>query len=273
MRVTTGCMTRPWSGYTLDRALEGIARAGYKYTAYVGQHEGQASYTLQSTDAEVEALRKRVEGFGLQAVAAWAGDPLNYGSEGMRRHVELAGVLGLKFLILSSPYSTKRQRPDLTVDEEFATIVEPVLDLAESLGVGLHVKPHMGEFGTGPGLAALARRIDHPLFGVSYDPGNIHYYEGLRADEDVQDAAPYVRSMCVKDHRGAQRENDFPTPGEGDVNWPPIWQALAGANFEGFALVEVLGPKDGAEAIDQAAETVRRRLVEWVEAAGGTVQA
>ncbi len=272
LQVKAGCMTRPWTAYSLERALEGIARAGYKYTAYVGQHDKRASYTLESTDEEARALRKKVEGFGLKAVAAWAGDPLRYGEQGMRRHVELAGELGLAHLILSSPYAKERQSPELTIDEEFAAIVEPVLDLAESLGVGLHVKPHMGEFGAGPGLAALSKRINHPCFGVSYDPGNIHFYEGLRADEDVTSVADQVRSICIKDHKGAQRENNFPTPGEGDVNWGPIWQSLSSANFEGFALVEVLG-RTQAEEIDQAAATTLQRIKEWVEAAEGAMVA
>lgn len=261
-------MTRPWAQYSLERALEGIARAGYAYTAYVGQHDKKASYTLESTSSEIQALRKKVESFGLKAVAAWAGDPLRYGTEGMRRHVELAGELGLRHLILSSPYAKERQSPELTIDEEFAAIVEPVLDLAESVGVGLHVKPHMGEFGTGPGLAALSKRMNHPRFGVSYDPGNIHFYEGLRADEDVKSVAAEVHSICVKDHKGEQRENNFPTPGEGDVNWGPVWQSLSGADFDGFALVELLGGTSDTE-IDAAAATARRRIQEWVEAAGG----
>ena len=267
LEVKAGCMTRPWAKYPLERALEGIRRAGYAYTAYVGQHEGKPSYSLQSTSAEVAALRRKVESFGLKAVAAWAGDPLTYGTEGLRRHVELAGELGLEFLILSSPYAKQRRRPELTVDEEFAFIVTPVLDLADSLGVGLHVKPHMGEFGAGPGLAALARRINHPRFGVAYDPGNIHFYEGLRADEDVKCVAAEVRSLCVKDHKGAQREQNFPTPGDGDVNWAGVWQSLSAAGFRGYALVELLGGTE-AEEIDREALKARERIAAWVEAAG-----
>lgn len=271
MNVKAGCMTRPWAKYSFERALEGIARAGYVYTAYVGQHGGRPAYTLESRSSELAALRSKVESFGLKAVAAWAGDPLNYGVEGMRRHVEMAGELGLEYLILSSPYAKQRRSPELPIGDEFISIVEPVLERADALGVSLHVKPHMGEHGTGPGLAALAKKVGHPRFGVSYDPGNIHYYEGLRADEDVKRVADQVRSVCVKDHRGAQRENNFPTPGDGDVRWEPIWQSLSQAGFRGYALVELLGGSE-AEEIDREAVKARERLAAWVRGAGGVLE-
>lgn len=271
MHVKIGCMTRPWMNYPVERALEGIARAGFTYTAYVGNHEKQPSYTLDSSPAEIQALRNKVESAGLVAVAAWAGDPLRYGSDGLRRHVELARDLGLEFLILSSPYTKERLRPDLPIGEEFVAIVESVLPLAERTGVSLHVKPHMGEYGAGPGLATLAQWINHPRFGVSYDPGNIHSYEGLRADQDITTVAPHVRSLCVKDHKAGQQVKRYVTPGDGDVNWGPVWQSLADANFSGYALVELLGGT-AADELDKAAVTARQRMMAWIEGAGGSIE-
>lgn len=270
MQVKLGCMTRPWAGYPLERALEGIARAGFKYTAYVGQHLKKPTYTYDSSEKELNALKAKVDGFGLTSVAAWAGDPLHYGEEGMRKHVAAAAVLGLEYLILSSPYlaEEKRTNPDMTVDDEFAAIVEPVLEEAAAANLELHVKPHMGEFGAGPGLARLAEKIGHPNFGVSYDPGNIHFYEGLRSETDLPFVGKHVKSLCVKDHKGAQREANFPNPGDGDVKWEEVWRLLSEASFNGYAVVELLDGAGDTE-VDESAAKVRERLVGWVKGAGG----
>lgn len=264
-------MTRPWMHHSVEKAFEGIARAGFKYTAYVGKHAGSESVTLDTPTERLKELRRQSEAAGLKAVTCWAGDPLKYGQAGLKRYLEMAGELGLEFLILSSPYAKERNNPELSVEEEFISIVTPLLDLADSLGVGMHVKPHMGEMGTGAGLAKLARTIGHPRFGVSYDPGNIQFYEGLRADEDVKDVAGEVLSICVKDHKGAQRENNFPAPGDGDVTWEPIWQALSGADFTGYALIERLGPSEEDGTVEHVADQIRQRMAAWVKAAGGTV--
>ncbi|MGI6083089.1 MAG: sugar phosphate isomerase/epimerase family protein [Limnochordia bacterium] len=273
MEVKLGCMLRPYAKYPVARALEGIARAGYRYTAFLGKCPDGGAYSLDTPLEESLALKKQMESFGIKPVTAWASDPLSYGPEGMRRHVAIAQELELEYLLLSSPYAGQKGPNPLSQEEtksKFISIIESVLPECEKTNLRLDVKPHMGPYGTGPGLFELAETIDHPCFGVSYDPGNIRYYEGLVPEEDVVVAAPRVTSICIKDHEGPQRNSSFPNPGEGDVNWSRIFAVLKESGFRGYALIEVM-QGETAEALDATGTLVRQRLTEWIAAAGGQV--
>lgn len=273
MEVKLGCMTRPYAKYSVERALEGIAKAGYRYTAFLGNHPDGGAYNLDTPIATTLALKKKMESFGLKPVTAWGSNPLQYGKDGMRRHVAIAQELGLEYLLLSSPYISKSVKNPPTQEEvrnDFLSIIESVLPACEATNLRLDIKPHMGPYGTGSGLLELVTTLNHPCFGVSYDPGNIHYYEGLAPEEDLVPVASRVTSMCVKDHQGAQGNNSFPTPGDGDVQWPRIFSLLAQGGFRGFALIEVL-TEENAEALDEAGARVRQRLTDWIAAAGGRV--
>ncbi|HHW11241.1 MAG TPA: sugar phosphate isomerase/epimerase [Firmicutes bacterium] len=273
MKVKLGCMTRPYAKYPVERALEGIAGAGFKYTAFLGNHPDGGAYN-ENTPVEIPMrLKEKMAGFGLKPVTAWGSNPLTYGIEGMKKHVHIAGELELEYLILSSPYVGKNVENPPSAEEikkRFLTIIEAVLPLCEQYQLRLDIKPHMGPYGRGPGMAELAATINHPLFGVSYDPGNIHFYEGLSPKTDLPAVASRVTSICVKDHKGPQLNRDFPNPGDGDIDWPDLFRQLKAADFTGYALIEVM---NGAspEEIDAAASRTRRRLISWITEAQGQV--
>jgi sugar phosphate isomerase/epimerase len=54
MDIKIGCQTLPYSELPLDRALAGIARAGYKYVCYGTTHEKQPA--LDPDWPEVQTL-------------------------------------------------------------------------------------------------------------------------------------------------------------------------------------------------------------------------
>jgi sugar phosphate isomerase/epimerase len=272
VEIKLGCMTRPYGQYPVERALEGIARAGFRYTAFLGHHPNGGAYNLDTPMAETQALKRKMESFGLKPVTAWAGNPLQYGIDGMRRHVAIAHQLGLEYLILSSPYVGKNTAQSAEeLKNDFLSIIEAVLGDCEAARLRLDAKPHMGPYGTGPGLLELVTTLNHPCFGVSYDPGNVHFYEGLVPEEDLVPVATRVTSLCVKDHQGPERHNCFPTPGDGDVQWPRIFQLLVQGGFKGYALIEVM-TEENAEALDAAGARVRERLTQWIRDAGGNVE-
>lgn len=266
-------MTRPYARYSVERALEGIAGAGFKYTAFLGNHPDGGAYD-ENTPLDIPLnLKKKMAAFGLKPVTAWGGNPLKYGAEGLKKHVHLAGGLELEYLILSSPYiSGQNENPPEAgeIKSRFLAIIEAAIPLCEQYRLRLDIKPHMGPFGRGPGLTELAATINHPLFGVSYDPGNIHFYEGLSPQTDLAAVAPKVTSLCVKDHKGPQMHRDFPNPGDGDIDWPDVFRQLKAENFTGYALIEVMNG-ESPEEIDAAGSRTRRRLISWITAAQGRV--
>lgn len=271
--IELGAHTLLYRAYPLERALEGIARAGYRYVGIWNDHAGAPLIPPEAGAPQIKAVRRRIEQAGLVPRMCFrfpAQDPRP--EPALRRTVEVAAALGIPFALSSgpSPYVrafTQRKRDMLFYREvqEYFAALRAVAPFAERLGVTIVMKPHMGITGTGADLADIVELIDHPAVRICYDAGNIAYYEGLRPEDDVHDCARYVRAVCIKDHRGARAIADFPPPGEGDIDHAAIFKTLVAAGFSGPALVERIDGLQSAEAIDVALEQARGYLEQAVE--------
>jgi len=262
-----GAQTLPYRAYPFERALEGIARAGFRYVGIWNDHADGPVAAGEATAQDLDAVRRMIERHGLTPRMAFrfrgggGDDP----ETRLRRTIEVASNLGIGFVISAgpSPYARRTfeaRKRDMLFHREaeayFATLrrLGPV---AERAGVTIVCKPHMGVTGTGGDLADLVELIDHPAVRVCYDAGNVAFYEGLKPEDDVKACARYVRAVCVKDHRGPRANVDFPIPGTGDIDHAAVFHTLVEAGFSGPCLVERIDGLNTAEEIDAALAQAR----------------
>lgn len=262
-RFQLGALTLPYARWSFDRALEGIAGAGFRY---VGLRPGHADGPLlpeRPTARDYATLRHRVERHGLTPSLLFAsrgeGDP----ADRLRNDVDTIAELGIPYLLVipvSPAPKFPGERPAgehpgemawFTRVERWLRSLEPAARRAERRGVTIVLKPHGGIAGTGEDLALLVERIGSPAVRVCYDPGNVVYYEGVRPEPDLPVVADLVRAVCIKDHRGGQAVVDFPTPGDGDIDHVAIFRALRDANFSGPCLIERIDGLASAEEADR----------------------
>ena len=276
-----GAMTLPYLRWSFDRALAGVAGAGFRY---VGLRPGHADGPLlpeQPTADDYRALRRRIEDHGLTPLLMFAhrhdGDP----GESLRRDVDTVAALGIPLLLVISPSPAPKFAAERLgemvwfsrVEQWFREIV-PVVRRAERRGVTLVLKPHGGIAGTGEDLALIVERLGSPAVRVCYDPGNVVYYEGVRPETDLPAVADLVRAVCIKDHRGGQAVVDFPTPGDGDIDHGAIFRTLRGAGFAGPCLIERIDGLTAPEEVDREMARGRaylERVVAEVTGAKGDV--
>lgn len=284
-RFQLGAMTLPYLKWPLDRALEGIARAGFRH---VGIRPGHADGPLlpdRPTADDYRNLRARFARHGLTPALMFArrepGDPV----ENLRRDVDTIAELGIPFLLVvpvSPAPKFPGERPAgarpgemawFTRVEAWFRTIEPAARRAERRGVTIALKPHGGIAGTGEDLAAIVERIGSPAVRVCYDPGNVAYYEGVRPEPDLPGVADLVRAVCIKDHRGGQAVVDFPTPGDGDIDHVAIFRALRAANFAGPCLIERIDgletPEDADRELTRGREYLERVVAEVAREDGG----
>ena len=102
---------------------------------------------------------------------------------------------------------------------------------------------------------------------------NVAYYEGVRPEPDLPQVADLVRAVCIKDHRGGQAVEDFPTPGDGDVDHVAIFRALRDAGFSGPCLIERIDGLETPEEVDRelarGREYLERSVAEVDQTDGG----
>lgn len=280
MRVRVGCMLRPYRETTLSRAVRGIAGAGYRATAFVGTLAGQPAFDDSTPDDDLSQLSRTMRELGLTPLTAWGGDLLSAGFETLQHRLDQAALLGLESLLIPGPWPyaevglKARKAAQVLRDEfeQYVTLLARLLPEAAARGLRFDVKPHGGLAGTGGGLAELITRLRPGPLSIAYDPGNVRFYEGADPAEDLPAALPFLAGICVKDHRGMRHNADFPSPGDGAVDWRRVFRQLAAGAFDGWALVEHVGGGSDPAAVDAEIARARRRVIAWAQDVGARVE-
>lgn len=236
---------------SLDRALAGIAAAGYRHVEVcaipgVCEHLSLASGRGQAAVAAIADS-------GLVPVSiAGHTDLTTAGGVGLAcRAIELCAETGAGILTtaVGGPHNEHED------EEAFLALLPSLLDCAEQHAVTVALEIHGTLTGTGAQLARLLDDVDHPLLKANYDTANADYFSGLTAVEDLPAVLPHVVHCHLKDKRGRGRVWDFPSLGEGDVDLPLLLGMLAGVRYRGPVSVEVEfapGQRVPAAMVDQA---------------------
>lgn len=257
------CMTYVYRAYPLQRALEGIAKSGYRYVAWGTEHvesDGRRVPVMpaEAPAAEAKRLGDRCRDLGLQPVLMFsiAYPEHRNGLDVLKRRIEQAHAAGMP-QVLTFGHTEKDGRK--LWDERFA-VLGP---LARDAGVTLVIKQHGGETGTGSACAAFTRALGHPHVKVNFDAGNVMDYLNVDPIPDLKACADEVRSFCIKDHRNFPKDEDC-GPGYGEIDHYKLLAAVAwGRGKMPLACENISAPllqARSAEDVDRLAVRAREFL-------------
>ena len=211
------CMTYVYRAFPLQRALEGIARSGYRYVAWGTEHEEGPGrrvpvMPLDASAKEAARLGDRCRALGLEPVMKFSTVyPERQGAlDALKRRVEQAHAAGVG-QVLTFGHTENGGRE--TWVERFR-LLGPV---ARAAGVTLVIKQHGGETGTGTACARFTRELGDAAVKVSFDAGNVMDYLNVDPVPDLAACADEVRSFCIKDHRNFPKDEDC-GPGFGEID-------------------------------------------------------
>ena len=74
---------------------------------------------------------------------------------------------------------------------------------------------------------------------INYDTGNVEFYGGVKAVDDLPVALPKLVHCHLKDKHGEGRVWDFPAIGEGHVDFKRVLDIMAKGGFTGPMSVEI----------------------------------
>jgi sugar phosphate isomerase/epimerase len=275
-------MTLPYTPHSFERALEGIAAAGYKYISFGLPHAAidVPDEEDQETGAKLKVLfdKYQVQPIQLIANAQFApGQPL----ERALKRIQLAQELGIPEIITVGAGGYKRFPDELLPAEEMAQkhreFVEQYQRIAEAAlpyDVTITIKPHTGNTATAKDVMQTLSDIGAPNVKGCYDPGNVQFYEGVNAAQDFPQMVKSTFSIIAKDHKGERANLDFPIPGTGDVDFLQIFQDWKAAGGDGNVVIERIdGPGEPNPAvIDERVAKSYQSVKGLLQQAGLTVQ-
>ena len=163
------CMTLPYSEFSLQRALEGIQRAGYRYVAWGVQHRGPGGEKVpviaeDAPPATAKELAKHCRDLGLEPVMMF--------STIYPEHPRAMAVLTNRIKQASAAGISQVLTFGHTQGGNRKLWVERFKELGPIAGdhrVVIVVKQHGGETGTGQACAEITREVNHPFVKVNYD--------------------------------------------------------------------------------------------------------
>lgn len=243
MKLTIGCTTRPYSSLSFEEACVHISDAGYTDVA-VFSNMGKVPVRSDSTAEEVVTTRKAAQDAGLEPSMLIGGTKLNLGLKAAiddyKKLIDNTAKLGAKWLLDCGTGNEAHF-------ENYFELMRQVSPHAEQAGVNITMKPHGGISLTAEDLVKAYNEVNHPAFGICYDPGNIIYYtKGERRPEtDVDAVASMVSTGIIKDCVVEENVPDvMVTPSEGLVDFERVLAGLVSGGFSGPLYVECVGGKE-----------------------------
>ncbi|NLF03377.1 MAG: sugar phosphate isomerase/epimerase [Anaerolineales bacterium] len=243
MKLTLGCTTRPFAPTPFDETCRRIAAAGYSDVAVFFD----VGINADSSPEHTLAMRKVAEDAGLMPSLLIVHAELDRGLDEavarFKRVVDHAAALGASWLL-----ELGTGKPEYYT--MYFELLDQVVPYAADAGIQTTLKPHGGVTLTTEGLIAAYERVNHPSFGISYDPGNIIYYTKgeERPEMHIAEVAPLVTTAIIKDCILVDGVPDvMVTAGDGLVDFPAVLSGLVAGGFRGPLYVECVGGKTPEE--------------------------
>ncbi|QDV69196.1 Inosose dehydratase [Rosistilla carotiformis] len=254
--------------------------------------EWYAGFLEMADDANWARFRDEVEGHGMVIPMMCCSPDFTHPDASFRqaeivkqkRWIDMTAALGGSYCRVLSG----QRRPELTIDEGVqlaADSIEACLPYAQDRGITLIIENHYkDDFWEFPEFAQqmdvfcmLVDRIEHPNFGVNYDPSNT-YLAGEDPIELLKRVSHRVVTMHASDRYlkegtldDLRREEGGATGyakrlshgeiGKGLNDYDAIFSELRRVGFDGWISIE-----DGVDGMDQLARSVdflKRKIAEY----------
>ena len=232
-----GCSTNCYHGFDLETALRGIADAGFQHVELTSVTDyTEHVMPERMTTKDREALAAKLKDYGLVPMSISGHSDLTSrnGVEIFKRRIEFARQIGAP-IVNTGPGEVESSEGR----EAFFNNIHEIAEYAARAGITVALETHGDLMGTGSASAEIIRQIGSPRIRINYDTGNVIFYGGVRPEEDLQAALPYLGHVHLKDKRGGRKVWDFPPLGLGEIDFATIFKTLAEAEYAGPISVEI----------------------------------
>ncbi|MBI3281008.1 MAG: sugar phosphate isomerase/epimerase [Acidobacteria bacterium] len=272
-RFQIACMTLPYSPFPLERALEGIRRAGYQYVAWGTTHLGSDNQRVpvmpvEAPPREARALGRRCRDLGLEPVMMFSTVNLEepHAPQAHARRIEQAAEAGIRFVLTFG-----RTRPGDY--EHLIATLKHAGPLARAAEVTVVIKQHGGNTATGRLCSQIIREVADEGVRMCYDAGNVLDYNNDDPIADIQACWREVRAFAIKDHRNTPKDQDC-GPGFGEIDHYKLLLPVARTGLTmPLACENIFEPIVSRPAMPEGVDALARRAREFLETVIRGIQA
>jgi len=178
-----------------------------------------------------------------------------------KRAIDLASLVDARAVCLTTGRALAGNPPE-RARAALRDSLREILDYAEprDVSVGIEFEPELLVESTDDVLA-LVEAVDHPALGVNLDVGHAAVC-GESVAESIRRCGDHITGVHLEDIAGGRGGTHYHlVPGEGDLDFRAVFDALDDVGYDGFATLELYTYPDEP---DRAARRAREALAEYV---------
>ncbi len=252
MNNIIGVVTTTYPNHGLEDALRGISKAGF---GYVELTSAPAFFTHivpnpeDMTEEDAKNILDLCSKYGLKVhcVAGHTRLMKENGVNNFKKVIDAAKTFGAGHVTTDTGEVKNGQDK-----QRFFSDMAQIADYAQDKGITVCLEMHGDWLNTGAIGAEVIGKIGHPNIRLNYDTANVMFYGGVKAEQDMVNALPYLGFVHLKERAGGLKEWNFPAPGEGNLDFNKIFEILK--DYQGPMSVEIEfdGSEKSLEEIDAA---------------------
>ena len=239
MKNVVSVSTNTYHGFSVDEALEGIARAGFKFVELTAVRGWTEHIMPDHDEAQLKHVEDKLKALGLNCIAVSGHCNLADAQRlnDFRANMALAHRFGAKWIISSTGEAHFGKDERITDDVLIENIKALVADLEKhdlKLGIEVH-----GEYGTGEKILKIVKGVGSDRVGINYDTANVVFYGGKVPNVEIRTCYEGVNYVHLKDKVGLDNGWNFPAVGSGDLDLVGFIQYMNGKGYDGPLSVEI----------------------------------
>lgn len=259
------CMTLPYARFPFERALKGIAAAGFKYVAWGITHEASPGgrepvIAAGAPPAQATRIAEQCRAQNLEPVMMFA-DIYVDAPESVKVHtrrIEQAAAAKIPFVLTFG--AIKPGGRDVWIRN-----LKQLGPVARQHNVTLVIKQHGGNTATGADCARILGDVADQNIKLCYDAGNVLDYNSSDPIADIQTCVQDIRAFAIKDHRDTPKDEDC-GPGFGEIDHYKLLMPVMKTGLTiPLAFENIFAPLVPRPSSPEALDALAQRAREYVE--------
>lgn len=247
-----------YHGFTIEQAIEGIQKAGFKYIELTAT-KGWTEHVFPDMSFErLLEIKDKLDAAGIIPFSMSGHcnlmDKERIGD--FIKNIRLAAFFGCDYIV--SSIGEAHLKDNAVADN--ATVAAYIAELVPELekhGLTLVLETHGHEHGTGKVLAEIAGLVNSDRVKVNYDTANVIFYGKVKPEEDILNCMSQLAYIHLKEKAGKADEWDFPALGKGWVNFPSIFKTLRESGDMSPFSIEIEFTAAGAKDVEEVHQAVK----------------
>lgn len=240
-----------YHGYTIDDAIAGISKAGFKYIELTAT-KGWTEHVFPTMSfAELCRIREELKDAGITPISM-SGHCNLMDRDRMKdfiSNIKLASFFGCRYIISSIGEAHLKDRAEVS-DNEVAEHIKEIIPYLNEYDLFLCLENH-GKHGMGKQLKNIVDMVSSFRVMINYDTANAIYYGNVDLNEDIESCIGSIGHMHIKDKAGAYDEWNFPPLGKGKIDFEAVMDMLNSAGNNCPLSIEIEFVREGPKNLDE----------------------